>query len=113
MAPESGGHGKSSDMKKWPLLDANPDWLKGRPRIAGTFLCDRRAAQAGDRVREEMPWNLNAKRNATIRNRGRGGIPPRQSARVSREDGSVPVQSELLGHKLLLPRLLDPLNAEI
>jgi uncharacterized protein (DUF433 family) len=25
-------------MKKWPLLDANPDWLKGRPRIAGTRL---------------------------------------------------------------------------
>jgi uncharacterized protein (DUF433 family) len=25
-------------MKKWPLLDANPDWLGGEPRIDGTRL---------------------------------------------------------------------------
>lgn len=25
-------------MKKWPLLDSNPDYLGGLPRIAGTRL---------------------------------------------------------------------------
>ena len=29
---------EKAQMKKWPLLDANPDWLGGRPRIRGTRL---------------------------------------------------------------------------
>ena len=29
---------EEAQMKKWPLLDANLDWLGGRPRIAGTRL---------------------------------------------------------------------------
>jgi Protein of unknown function (DUF433) len=72
-------------MKKWPLLDSNPACLGGRPRIDGTRLTtehvyqycagsdsdahvkmfrgglalrDRKADQAGNRVREEAPGNL-------------------------------------------------------